>query len=107
MLRHFGTQRLKDEINEISTAWKYIFYPSGVTTTANADERDATKARAREGQACSRPDIMDIFMAVSYILVPPNDLQSIVREAKEEAQEAERRRVQEKVEAWMKQINSV
>lgn len=50
---------------------------------------------------------MDIFMAVSYILVPPNDLQSIVREAKEEAQEAERRRVQEKVEAWMKQINSV
>ena len=41
-------------------------------------------------------------MAVSHILVPSNDLHGIVREA----EAAERRRVEEKVDTWRKEINS-
>jgi hypothetical protein len=57
----------------------------------------------RERQARGdRPDTMDIPMAVPYILVPSNDLHGIVREA----EAAERRRVEEKVDTWREQINS-
>ena len=62
-----------------------------------------SKARAsgaRENH--SRPDTMDMSMAVPYILVPLNDLHGIVREA----EAAERRRAEEKVGTWRKEINS-
>jgi hypothetical protein len=111
---HFGTKTLRDA----STVWRNAFSPGGVRTAANAeykaitDKRAATQTKtedeAQERQtrykARSGPDIFDMLMAVPYALVPPEDLQRVVREGVEAAEAAEQRRVKEKVETWMKQI---
>ena len=44
-----------------------------------------------------------MLMILPYILVPRNELKMMLREAKEKAEAAEQRRVQEKVGTWMKQ----
>jgi len=118
VLYHFGTQTLKDDV--LGT-WKNIFYPGGVMTVAHADykaildKRAAPAAKAQEDSrdrkarrearsGPSGPDTFDMLMTLPYIMVPPNELQAMLREAEEKAEAMERRRVHEKVDTWMKQI---
>jgi hypothetical protein len=65
------------------------------------DERARRKRKQgqeRDERDCE-PDTFDM-----PIMLPPNDLQAMLREAKEKADAAEERRVQEKVEAWIRQV---
>jgi hypothetical protein len=103
VLHHFGTQTLKDEV--VAT-WKDTFYPGGVMTAADAAKRSRNQAQERGARYEARggPDTLDMLMALPYILVPPNELQAVMREAKEKAEANEQRRVQEKVNTWMKQM---
>ena len=45
-----------------------------------------------------------MLMTLPYIMVPRDELQSMLREAEEKAEEMERIRVHEKVDTWMQQI---
>jgi hypothetical protein len=115
VLHHFGTQILKDEA--VAT-WKGTFYPGGVMTTAHVDykvitnERAAAAEKARNQtqdrkaryEARGGPDTLDMLMTLPYIMVPRNKLPDMLREAKAKAEATEQRRVQEKVDTWMKQI---
>ena len=106
----FYSDTVKDE------TWKDT-YSGGVMTAAHADfadERAITAERAQnqaqECKACyealrgsGNPDML---MILPYILVPRNELKMMLREAKEKAEAAEQRRVQEKVGTWMKQVTS-
>jgi len=116
VLHHFGTQKLEDAV---AATWNDTFYPGGVMTAREADfkviedQRTATEER-RETQAkdrrarheARRPDTFDMLMTLPYIMVPRNELQAALREAKEKAEATEQRRVQEKVDTWMKQITA-
>ncbi|EAU82801.2 hypothetical protein CC1G_11318 [Coprinopsis cinerea okayama7 len=117
VLESFGTAELKQEMT--SAAWSNIFYPDGITTTVSRDykvmteERAATKIR-EQNQAMERgtrhrarggPDRLEI-MAVPFILVPPDQLRAVFREANERAEAAEQKRVREKVGNWMKKITT-
>jgi hypothetical protein len=111
---HFGTQTLKDEV---AATWKDT-YPGGVMTAAHADYKAITEERAAatertqnqaqdrkaRSKARSGPDTFDMLMTLPYIMVPRNELQAMLREAKEKAEATEQRRVQEKVDTWMKRI---
>jgi hypothetical protein len=112
VLHHFGTQTLKDEV---AATWKDTFYPGGVITAADADykvttdERAAAAKRSRNQaryEARGGPDTLDMLIALPYILIPPNELQAVRREAKEKAEANEQRRVQEKVNTWRKQMTA-
>jgi hypothetical protein len=119
ILHHFGTQSLRDLITVV---WKDTTYPDGVSTSTQADhkkiiaerstavehklkqgkERDGRHERRRDGdhEGCNQPDLYDMLMILPYCLIPPNELQAMSREAKEKAEAAEQRRVQEKIDAW-------
>ena len=107
VLHHFGTQTLKDVV---ATTWMDTFYPDGVMDQAHAqtltEERTQKHAQARQARYEARavPDTFDMLLALPYILVPRNELQATLREAKEKAAAAEQRRVQEKVDTWNRQI---
>ena len=114
VLDHFGAQAMKDEVAE---AWKNIFYLGGIITAAhaeykvNTDERVVSAERAQRAQdrraqheARSGPDAFDMLMTLPYIMVPRDELQSMLREAEEKVEEMERIRVHEKVDTWMKKI---
>ena len=115
ILHHFGTHMLKDEV--VAT-WQETFYPGGVMTMAPADykvitdERAATVERTQNQtqdrkarhEARGSPDTFDMLMTLPYIMVPRNKLQAMLREAMAKAEATEQRRVQEKVDTWMKQI---
>ena len=109
VLHHFGTQTLKDVV---AATWMDTFYPGGVTDQAHAEaltdseERTQKHAQARQTRYEARtvPDTFDMLLALPYILVPRNELQATLREAKEKAGATEQRRVQEKVDAWNRQI---
>lgn len=117
VLHHFGTQRLKDGV---AATWKDIFYPNGVRTSAHADYKAITDERSTatertQNQAQERmaryetrsgPNILDILMTLPYIMVPQNELQAMLSAAREKAEAAEQRRVQEKVDTWINQITS-
>ena len=45
-----------------------------------------------------------MLMTLPYIMVPRDELQSMLREAEEKVEEMERIRVHEKVDTWMKKI---
>jgi hypothetical protein len=102
VLHHFGTQTLKDEV---AATWKDTY-------NVNTDERVAAAKRSRNQaeerearyEASGGPDTLDMLMALPYILVPRNELQAVMREAKEKAEANEQRRVQEKVNTWMNQM---
>ncbi|SRR6266702_4351725 len=120
VLHHFGTSTAKDGI---ATAWNNI-YPTGVMTvsqaaiTAIADARAATteriqaQAQEREARRMARqrarqgPDTIDMIAFLPYFLVPPDELQAAMREVREQAEAEEQRRVEEKVEEWIKQVNA-
>ncbi|KAF8970114.1 hypothetical protein BDZ97DRAFT_1754124 [Flammula alnicola] len=122
VLYHFGTQSVK---GNITASWKDIFYPSEVMTMAHADykenvderataaERKQTQDRERAArhearcEARRQPDTFDMLMTLPYAMVPRNELQAVLREAKEKAEAAEQRRVQDKVDAWMRQVTDV
>ena len=118
VLEHFGTETLKDEV---ARTWNNIFYPGGVVTAVHADHKATLDKRAasaaktqkdnqnrtarREARSGpSGPDTFDMLMTLPYIMVPPNELQAMLREAEEKAEAMEQRRVHEKVDTWMKQI---
>ncbi|KAH9034409.1 hypothetical protein EDB84DRAFT_1486912 [Lactarius hengduanensis] len=115
---HFGTETMKDSTGK----WKDAFYPKGAKTQREADyrtiidERAAATEKSLE-QALDRNerherrtrrqahDLIDILTAVPYILVSPDGHQEMMRQAREEAEAAEQRRVQGKVEEWIEHVN--
>jgi hypothetical protein len=101
----FGTNTLKASVN---ATWQHIFYPKGIMTSANADCKaiigNADKAandRQVRYEARTHPDML---ATLPYIMVPKKKLQAALIDAEEKAEAAERGRVQEKVDAWMKQV---
>jgi hypothetical protein len=50
------------------------------------------------------PDVFDMLLILPYAMVPPKELQTVLRKAKEKAEAAEQRREQEKVDAWIRQV---
>lgn len=117
ILHHFGTKRMKDGITK---EWKDSLYSGSneVMTTAHTDNKaitdeHATTSERTQAQAWDErrakhhgPDTMDMVMALPYLLVPPNELQAEMRAAKEKAEAAEQRHVQERVEGWIRQVNA-
>ncbi|KAF8959530.1 hypothetical protein BDZ97DRAFT_1390100 [Flammula alnicola] len=117
VLHHFGTKRLTDKV---AVTWKDIFYRGGVMTVADAhykaiiDERaTSVKRTQQQEQECHAryeahciPDTFDMLMTLPYIMVPPNELQAMLREAKEKAEAVEQSHVQEKVNSWMKDVTA-
>ena len=115
ILHHFGTQILKDVV---AATWMDTFDPGGVMDQAHAERKSMTDAQAlteerTQKQAQERqaryearavPDTFDMLLALPYILVPRNEKQAMLREAKEKAAAAEQRRVQEKVDTWNRQV---
>ncbi|KAH9026847.1 hypothetical protein EDB85DRAFT_159729 [Lactarius pseudohatsudake] len=99
ILHHFGTKRVKDSITE----WKDTLYS---VTDEHVTTSEGTPAQDERRTKHHRPDIMGMLMALPYILVPPDKLQAEMRAAKEEAEAAEQRHVQERVEGWIKQVNA-
>ena len=73
---------------------------------ALAEERTQKHTQARQARYETRtvPDTFDMLLALPYILVPRNELHATLREAREKAGAAEQRRVEEKVDAWNRQI---
>ncbi len=66
--------------------------------------------QAQERKECYEarhgPDNLDMLMILPYIMVPRNEVKKVYREAEEKAEAAERSRVQEKVDTWMKQVTT-
>ncbi|KAF8958160.1 hypothetical protein BDZ97DRAFT_2061824 [Flammula alnicola] len=130
VLHHFGAQPLKDAL----APWKNTFYPSGVMTAAHTESKalsdeqataaqitekhrqeyqvryEAREARhdAREARREARrgPDAFDMLMIMPYIMVPPNEVQAMLSEAREKAEAAEQSHVQEKVDLWRRQVTA-
>ncbi len=115
VLHHFGTQTLKEVI---TTIWEDTY--SRVMTVVPADSKaitgehdtavEKTQIQAQEHRALDEahggPDIFDMLMILPYCMVPPDELQAAMREARERAEAAEQKRVQEKVEEWVSQVNA-
>ncbi|KAH9026965.1 hypothetical protein EDB84DRAFT_1589110 [Lactarius hengduanensis] len=100
ILHHFGTKIVKDRIIQ---EWTDSLYP---VTDGHAATSERIPAQHERRVNRRRPDTMDILMALPYILVPPDMLRAEIRAAKEEAEAAEQRCVQERVEGWIKQVNA-
>ncbi|KAH9026840.1 hypothetical protein EDB85DRAFT_1978191 [Lactarius pseudohatsudake] len=100
ILHHFGTKIVKDRIIQ---EWTDSLYP---VTDGHAATSERIPAQHERRVNHRRPDTMDILMALPYILVPPDMLRAEMRAAKEEAEAAEQRCVQERVEGWIKQVNA-
>jgi hypothetical protein len=68
---------------------------------ATAMERTQNQVQGRQTlyEAHHGPDTFDMLMTLPYIMVPRNELQAMLRGAKEKAEAEEQRRVQEKVNA--------
>jgi len=66
------------------------------------------QAQEREDRHRARnlPDTFDMLMVLPYALVPPNELQEMMRKAKEMVAAAEQRRVKEKVNTWARQTEA-
>lgn len=110
-------------MKDSTTKWKDIFYPKGAMTQSQADYRaiidgcaatvqksDLQKRNRNERYDCRTRDhahdLIDMLMAIPYILVLPDEHQEMMRQAREEAEAAEQRRVQEKVEGWIGHVDT-
>jgi len=107
LLHHFGTQELKDTL---VTTWGDVFNSGGVMTADEQEERKQLRAQIRTArreaaEASSRPDTLDMLMTLPYIMVPKDKRRNILRQIEENAKAEERRRLNEKVDMWMKQAN--
>ena len=123
VLYHFGTKRMRDGI---FTKWKHHFYSNRPTTRANTDymtildESVAIAAKREcEVQECNaryehlygaHHNTFDFdLLAIPYLSVPPEELQSMVKAAGEEEEKVkatEQKRVRNRVEEWARQINT-
>ena len=100
VLHHFGTQTLKDEV---TVTWKDI-YRVIVDEKSAAAKKVQKQEREARYQAHAVPDAFDMLMTLPYIRVPREELQAVLREAEEQAEATEQRRVQEKVDTWRTQF---
>jgi hypothetical protein len=122
ILFHFGTETMRDSV---TAKWKHLFYPdsNGPTTRANTDhttglDECATLAARGKQQAQERDahhghrsgahhNTFDFdLLAIPYLLVPPEELQAMVKDAEEKAETEEQKRVRDNVEEWARQINT-
>ena len=74
---------------------------------AEKSQNQAQERRARHQARGAVPDTFDMLMTLPYSMVPRNELQAVLREAKEKGEAAEQKRVQEKVDAWMRQVTAI
>jgi hypothetical protein len=118
IFRHFGTPSLRDSFN---STWKDKLYPHGVMTAAQGDhqatikgrgageekKRKQNEERAERHRKRNRQveDALDMIMIMPYIMMPPEEVDRMMREAEEKAEAERRRCVEEKVGAWLKHIN--
>jgi len=115
ILYHFSTRALKDELSE---SWKDTFYPGGVMAASQADHKviideraagnEGTEKQERNARYEARrgPDLLDKLMILPYVKVPRSQLEAVYSEARTKRETMERRHVQEKVDAWAKQVAS-
>ncbi|KAH8994546.1 hypothetical protein EDB92DRAFT_2113349 [Lactarius akahatsu] len=114
VLLHFGTEAMKD----FARKWKDTYSTQreaaygAITderTTATgrspkqALDRNERHERRTRGQA---DDLIGTVMAIPYILVSPDEHLETMRQAREEAEAAEQRRVHEKVEEWIGHVDT-
>lgn len=92
---------LKDAV---ASTWMDIFYPDGVMDQIHAEHGLSDERRARYA-ARTGPDTFDMLLTLPYILIPRDELQATLREAREKAAAEEQRRVQDKVDTWNRQVN--
>lgn len=118
VLNHFGTTALKDGV---AATWKGTFYPDGAVNAKHAEYKKIVDGRVADAgmkqnhdrdrgeryKTRGVPDVFDMLLTLPYIMVPHNELQVMLREAKEHAEAAEQRQVQEKVDAWIKQTTAI
>ena len=79
-------------------------------TTDEREEMIRLQAQNRTShreEASSGPDTLDMLMALPYIMVLQDTLQGMLKENEEKAKAIEQRPVDEKVNLWMEQVNSV
>ncbi len=103
IIHNFGTQTLKDEITE---TWKDTHSVTVLTAEERAQKQAEERKARYEYEARRGPDNLDMLMILPYIMVPRNEVGMVFREAEEKAEVAEQRRVEEKVDTWMKQVTS-
>ncbi|KAH9013296.1 hypothetical protein EDB84DRAFT_1405364 [Lactarius hengduanensis] len=114
MLHQFGTPNLQ---GRLANNWEDAFYQGGATTTRNAEYRAilGTRATAEEtkqihdrerDERWQARQHLDMATILPFIMVPPNELQALIREVREKAELAEKRRVCEKVEEWIGQLEA-
>jgi hypothetical protein len=111
VLRHFGTQVLRDAV---TAAWQdtgKVRSAADANLLAMTEQRAAheemIQAQAKERgsrHAAHNPDVFDMLMMIPYVLVPPDELRAAMREAEETAVAAEQIKVTEKVNAWARPI---
>ncbi|KAH9042884.1 hypothetical protein EDB83DRAFT_2507548 [Lactarius deliciosus] len=114
VLLHFGTEAMKD----FARKWKGTYSTEREAYGAITDERTTAMKRSLK-QALGRnelherrtrgqaDDLIGMVMAIPYILVSPDEHLETMRQAREEAEAAEQRRVQEKVEEWIGHVDAV
>ena len=120
VLHTFGTQKLNDTVE---STWENVFHPGGVKTSAQVahsklfNDQDANEekgeqqiqdrtARLAGRNLASGPDALDKLMVLPYIMVAPEKLRTMLKDNEEKAEAVEQQRVNEKVDMWMKQVDS-
>lgn len=109
VLRYFGTQTLKDVLTAtwMDTGGIVDQALGGHEAVANrrslAAQRKQIRAQERD-DAPRGPDIFDMLRSLPYVLAPPEQLRTIFRQAEEEAEAEEKRRVQDQVDAWNRDV---
>ncbi|KAH9021277.1 hypothetical protein EDB83DRAFT_2431646 [Lactarius deliciosus] len=107
VLHHFGTQTLKDAI---TANWEDTYSRAMTVDPEAAIEslRSRMQAQALDeahDESHCEPDILDMLAFVPYCMVPPDELRAAMGELREKAGAEERRRVEEKVEEWVGQLD--
>lgn len=101
IVRHFGTPDFADTVIE---TWHDVFYPDGLIARMESEYKERKDRRASDKANARGLDSLDITLVLPYLLVPPDELHAHFQHAKQEAEDAERRRVQEKVGNWKRQV---
>ena len=112
VLHHFGTPAVKDGI---TTAWNNIYgVNSDLDAIAGSLEREheiAEKARRKIAHKLARdgpgPDHIDMLKTLPlFLMIPREQLEAAVRRATEMEEAEEQKRVEEKVNEWIKTVVS-
>ncbi|KAH8980748.1 hypothetical protein EDB86DRAFT_3087628 [Lactarius hatsudake] len=122
MVHQFGTEAMKDSARK----WEDTFYSKGPMTQREAAHRaildecasakEKTKKQALDRDECRENrkrlksgqarDLIDMLLAIPYILVLPDEHLEMMRQAREELEAVEQRCVQKKVEEWMRHVDA-